>query len=199
MFSWQQFTIGYRWQEQITQNRDRTGQDSAQDPHCGCRLVGKITKLSDRQNRSHLKNSQRVFIFYDSTQKTYVPIYTKVRYIHIYLYIFNAFGQLTCSRSRSSAQMAACFQSIFDSNGNTQALDKSTGMQPACNASRNLQKWMKNNQDKKAQDIYICMYVCMGENEMGMSCKMKIVFYLKEPKRRPRGTKQNVEFWSSVS
>jgi len=39
--------------------------------------------------------------------------------------------------------MAACFQSIFDSNGNTQALDNSTGMHPACKASRNLQKAKK--------------------------------------------------------
>jgi len=45
--------------------------------------------------------------------------------------------------------MAACFQSIFDSNGNTQALDNSTGMQPACKASRNLQKKKSNEHTKK--------------------------------------------------
>lgn len=46
--------------------------------------------------------------------------------------------KLTCNKSRSSAQMAAIFQSIFDSNGSAQEFDSKTGMQPACNASRNL-------------------------------------------------------------
>lgn len=77
-----------------------------------------------------------------------LPQSCSIFHIHIYRgyiypnyrYQYYKWTELTCSRSRSSAQMAACFQSIFDSNGNTQALDNSTGMQPACRASRNLQK-----------------------------------------------------------
>jgi len=57
----------------------------------------KITKLSDRQNRSHFKNSRRVLIFHDSTQKTYVPIRTTINYEYtqidtyvyeLYMYIY---------------------------------------------------------------------------------------------------------------
>lgn len=66
---------------------------------------------------------------------------------------------ITCNKSLSSAQIAACFQSIFDWNGKTHEFDNKTGIQPAWSASR------KRN----------------------------------DPKRRPRGTKQKVEFWSRVS
>lgn len=50
----------------------------------------------------------------------------------------------TCSNNLSSAHIAACFQSIFDSNGNTQEFDSSTGIQPACKASRNLHEQIEN-------------------------------------------------------
>jgi hypothetical protein len=36
--------------------------------------------------------------------------------------------------------MAACFQSIFDWNGKTHEFDNNTGTQPACKASKNLEK-----------------------------------------------------------
>lgn len=65
----------------------------------------------------------------------------------------------TWSSRRSSAQMTALFQSITWAKGSTQPLDSSTGMHPACKASKKR----------------------------------------KEPKRRPLGTKQNVEFWSNTS
>lgn len=38
---------------------------------------------------------------------------------------------LTCSKSRSSAQMAAIFQSIFDSNGSAHEFDSNMGIHPA--------------------------------------------------------------------
>lgn len=90
--------------------------------------------------------------------------------------------EITCSKSLSSAHMAACFQSIFDSNGRTQAFDSRTGMQPACNASRNL---CGRKDELKIKSIV----------EMLFSWVIEISSYLNEPKRLPRGTKQNVEFW----
>jgi len=96
---------------------------------------------------------------------SYTPVLPQIS-INIYIYVL----QLTCSRSRTSAQMAACFQSIFDSNGNTQALDNSTGMQPACKASRNLQKKRGTNIRKN-----------MKKKTGIVKCKMKIVFYAFHP------------------
>ena len=46
--------------------------------------------------------------------------------------------ELTCSRSLSSANIAALCQLITSAKGNSHPLASSTGTQPACSTSRNL-------------------------------------------------------------
>lgn len=81
------------------------------------------------------------------------------RNANIWLCVMERMISGTCSNNRSSAQITAWLQSIFDWNGSAHELDRSTGIQPACSASRN-----RN-----------------------------------DPRRRPLGTKQKVEFCSNVS
>lgn len=73
--------------------------------------------------------------------------------------------------------MAAWFQSILAWNGRTHEFDNRTGIQPACSASKNLLSiQVKVNHVKSFERTY-----------------------LNEPRRRPLGTKQKVEFCKSVS
>jgi len=107
------------------------------------------------------------------------------------------FFKRTCRRSRSSAHIADDFQSMTSENGITQLLDSKTGMQPAWIFNQRGRKRKRRNNEVSCYAVWWMNRKIEEERKDGRTWRTSTK--RKDPSRRPRGTRQNVELCSKTS